>query len=269
MTPQQEPSPARLYEDYLVPGIHARWTPVLLEHAAPEAGEHALDVACGTGVVARRLAPRLGEDGRVVALDINPDMLEVARGLSEPDGAEVEWREGEAASLPDGPFDLVTCQQGLQFFPDRPAAAREMRRVLAPGGRAVASVFQGLDRHPVYEVLLEAEADYLGQPVETLAAPFSFDDAEELRALFSSAGFPQVEVTAASHPVRFPAPERFVALTLLAAASLSPDTEAEDETARAELVRAVGREIGGTLERYVEGDTVSFPMHAHIAVGRT
>ncbi len=92
-------------------------------------------MACGTGIVARYATPLLGAEGSVVALDVSPDMLAVARALPEPAGAAVEWQEGDATSLalPDSAFDLVLCQQGLQFFPDRAAAVREMRRVLAPG----------------------------------------------------------------------------------------------------------------------------------------
>ena len=89
-----------------------------------------MDVACGTGSVARHVAPLVGAEGKVVALDISPEMLAVARGLPAPAGATIEWREGNAIALtvPDDAFDLVLCQQGLQFFSDRAAAVREMRR---------------------------------------------------------------------------------------------------------------------------------------------
>jgi ubiquinone/menaquinone biosynthesis C-methylase UbiE len=91
---------------------------VLLEYAAPQPGERVLDVACGTGSVARHVAPIVGTQGKVVALDVNPDVLSVARVLPSPSGATIEWLEGNAISLglPDGAFDLVLCQQGYNFF---------------------------------------------------------------------------------------------------------------------------------------------------------
>lgn len=268
MRQPQSTNPAEMYQEYLVPGIHARWTPVFLDYAKPTPGERVLDVACGTGIVARNVAPLVEAEGTVVGLDISPEMLAVARDLPAPEGAAIEWQQGDASvSLPDGDFDLVACQQGLQFFPGRAEAVREMRRVLAPNGRAVVSVFRGLQHHPLYEALIEAEARYLGTSVEAVATPFTLGSADELRALFDEVGFQRVEIAAESHPVRFPEPERFVALTVLAAASIISESEMDAE-ARAALVQTVSREVGATLQTYVEGDTVSFPMHAHIATAR-
>lgn len=266
MNQQQNTNPAKMYEQYFVPGIFARWAPVLLEYAAPRPSERVLDVACGTGIVARNVAPLVGSQGTVVGLDINPDMLAVARTLPEPAGASIEWQQGDALSLPGGEFDLVLCQQGLQFLPDRAAAVREMRRVLVPGGRVVLSVWQGLQRHPLYEALIEAEARFLDTSVDSLAFPFSLGDADELRTLLDSAGFECMEIKPASLTVQFPSPERWVALTLFASAAVLPEFSEMDAESRSALVQTVGQEIDATLREYVEGDKVSFPMHAHIAV---
>ena len=137
----QEPGPAETYEEYLAPAISTPWTRVLLEYAAPRCGERALDLACGTGSVARQVAPMVGAEGKVVALDVSPAMLAVARALPPPAGAPIKWREGDAVQLdlPNGSFDLVLCLQGLQFFADRAAAAREMRRVLVEDGRVASA----------------------------------------------------------------------------------------------------------------------------------
>lgn len=267
MSRQQKPGPAEMYEQYFVPGMFAPWASVLLEHAAPRRGERVLDLACGTGIVARSVAPLVGADGTVVGIDASPDMLAVARGAPEPAGAAIEWREGDAAALPDGPFDLVVCQQGLQFFPDRPAALREAHRVLASGGRAALCVWQALERQPVFSTLLEAEARHLGMPTDVVAgAPFSLGDAAELRALLGEAGFERLEVRAVTHEVRFPQPQRFVKRTTLAAAAVLPEMADMDEAARAELVDVVGREVDDTLRQYVDGDSIRFPLHAHIAL---
>ena len=124
------------YERYLVASIFAAWADDLVEVAALQPSERVLDIACGTGIVARTAARKLGSGGRVVGLDLSAPMLAVARTAATAEGMTVEWREGSAAKLPlpDGAFDIVFCQQGLQFFPDRPAALREMFRVLSPRG---------------------------------------------------------------------------------------------------------------------------------------
>ena len=263
------PNPAQLYEDYLVPGIHARWTPLFLQYADPRRGEHVLDLGCGTGIVSRHVAEAIGSDGSVTATDVSPHMLEVARELPAPKGGTVTWQQCDATSLPqeDGTFDLVLCQQAFQFFDDREAAAREMRRVLAPHGRAVVSVWQGLDRHPVYNALCQSEARSLGVPVEDVATPFMMGDPDDLREPLERAGFSNVRIRDVTHDALFPAPERFVALTVLAAASIIPDSEM-DEASREQLVRSITDEVEETLRDYRRGDTISFPMHAHVAVAR-
>lgn len=266
MSQQQRPSPAEMYQQYFVPGIHARWTPLFLEYADPKPGERVLDVACGTGIVARNAAPLVGTEGMVAGVDINPDMLDVARDLPEPAGSAIEWKQGQASALPDGTYDLVTCQQGLQFFPDRAAAVQEMRRVLASDGRAVVSVWRGLEHHTVYEALCEAEAQYLDISIEEVSTPFTLGDADELRSLLAEAGFQRVEIGSESSTVEFPSPDQFVTLTLFAAAALLPEFAEMDQESRFALVQTVSQEIDATLREYIEGDTICFPMHAHIAV---
>jgi ubiquinone/menaquinone biosynthesis C-methylase UbiE len=150
-------SAAELYQRYLVPAIASLWAADLIDRAAPRPGERVLDVACGTGVVARLAAERMGS-GRVVGLDINAGMLAAARSLSPGAGPSIEWYEGSALTMPfpDASFDLCLCQLGLQFFPDRPAAMREMFRVLQLGGRVALSVFSAIEHTPVTNALADA-----------------------------------------------------------------------------------------------------------------
>jgi SAM-dependent methyltransferase len=133
---------AELYERYVVPYFLGPWAPGLVELAALQQGERVLDLACGTGVVARLAAPHVGATGHVTGLDLNAGMLAVARALPPPSGASITWVEGSAIAmdLPDASFDVIISQQGFQFFPDQPAALREMHRVLVPGGRVLLSV---------------------------------------------------------------------------------------------------------------------------------
>lgn len=146
---QLEGSTAELYERYLVPAITALWAADLVGRAAPQPGERVLDVACGTGVVARLAAKTMGA-GHVVGLDINAAMLAVARSRPAGPTPHIEWLEASALEMPfpDRSFDLILCQLGLQFFPDRSRALREMLRVLVPDGRLALSVFTAIERTP-------------------------------------------------------------------------------------------------------------------------
>jgi ubiquinone/menaquinone biosynthesis C-methylase UbiE len=264
----KERNPAETYQEFFGPAIFIPWAAVLLEHARPKARERVLDLACGTGIVAREVAAIVGRGGAVTGLDVSPDMLEVAEAFPEPEGPTIEYIEAPADQIPlaDGSVDLVLCQQGLQFFPDRRAAAREMRRVLAPGGRAAVSVWQGLERQPVMRALFEAEARHLNMPVADLARPFSLGDEGELREIFEQAGFERVEVSQETRDVHFGDPERFVELTVRAGAAVMKELDQKDPEVHERLVEAVRRETSEILERHRHGEVLSFPMPAHIAV---
>jgi ubiquinone/menaquinone biosynthesis C-methylase UbiE len=265
---RQNPTPAEMFDRYFGPTIFGPWARVLLEHATPLPGERVLDLACGTGTVARQVAPVVGVNAKVVAVDINPDMLAVARSHPAPPGATIEWRVGDASSLdlPDGAFDLALCQQGLQFFPDRAAALREVRRVLTGSGRLVLNVWQALDRHPVFQALCEAEARHLGVALADVATPWSLPDDVQLRALMSEAGFQRVEITAESREAHFPSADRFVELTVLAGAAVVPTFDHEDAAARLALTEAVARETEPILQHYRSGASLVIPTSWLFAV---
>ena len=211
----------------------------------------------------------VGAAGKLVGLDISPAMLAVAHSLPAPGGAKIDWREGNALmlALPDDAFDLVLCHQGLQFFPDRAAAVREMRRVLTDRGRVVVSVWQALQHHPVFAAVYEATARRLS--VSTVALPFGFGDAEALRVLLRAAGFRRIEITPRSLNANFPAPQRFVELTVLGSAARIPAFAQLDTAARATLVEAVTLESEAVVQRYCDGDRLIFPMSTHIGVAYT
>ena len=201
---------AENYQRFFVPAIGAPLADDLIGVANPEPGERVLDVACGTGVVTRRAAERVGAAGAVAGLDVNPGMLAVARAHTPPD-MPIDWHEAraEAMPLPDKSFDAVLCQMGLQFVPDRPAALREMRRVLDAGGRAVVTL-PG-PKPPIFAIMSEALARHLGPKAAGFGdLVFSLHDADALTGLARDAGFRDIDVRAGRKTLRLPAPADFL-----------------------------------------------------------
>ena len=264
--PPEVSNPAEVYESFLVSHLFSPWARDLVARAGPEPGERVLDVACGTGIVARTVLPLVGPNGRVAGVDFSPAMLAVAR-TRVPDDAPVEWHQASAEALPfpGGAFDLILCQQGLQFFPDKPGAAREFRRVLAPGGRVALSVWRTLEHNPVHEAMDEVVVRCLG--ASATAAAFS-GSAPELKALLASVGFEDVAGEPVTMTARFPSADRFVRSAISSAAAVLPAFAELDEAGRAALGEAMRRELGTTLRRYVHGDEITVPMAAYVATAR-
>ncbi len=159
---QLQGSAAELYQRYLVPAITTKWAEDLVDRAQACPGEGVLDVACGTGVVARLAAKRV-RNRQVTGLDLNPGMLAVARGVPS-EGAPITWIEGSALDLPFplDSFDVVLCQLGLQFFPDQQRGLREMGRVLRNSGRVALSVYSSIERTPGANAFVLALDEILG-----------------------------------------------------------------------------------------------------------
>ena len=260
---------AEVYERFFVTSIFRYWTPLLLERAAPQPGERVLDVACGTGAVARSIVPLVGPEGKVVGLDINPAMLEVACKQYSDYCEDIDWREGKAESLPfsDQDFDLVTCQQGLQFFKNRPLAAQEMHRVLRQKGRVVIAVWQSLDHNPFYRSFYDALASVFNVPMASLAAPYSFGDPGELENLLVEAGFGSVKVEPVCQDVHFREADRFVELTIKAASAVIPAFATLDSRLQVDLVAEVTRRVAGFIKEHTSDGILTFPKYANIATG--
>lgn len=203
-------NPAENYERYFVPSIGRPVATALVEAAALRPGERVLDVACGTGIVARLAAERVGPRGSVDGLDPNPAMLGVAREAAPPDAA-MSWHQApaEAIPLPDGGYDVVLCGMGLQFFSDRQAGLREMRRVLVTGGRLLANLPGPTP--PALEAMAEALARHVSpESASFVHAVFSLHDGDEIRSLAAGAGFDDVQVRSESVALRLPPPAEFL-----------------------------------------------------------
>ncbi len=241
--PSTGENPAETYERYFVPAMFVPWARELIERASPRLGDRVLDVACGTGVVSRQVAQKVGPTGSVVGLDINPAMLGVARSVATAEAGLITWQEGSATALPfrEAEFDLVLCQQGLQFFPDRVAAVREMRRVLKRDGQVAILVNQALQNNPVYEALYSAIAGRLETTAAAIASPFALGDADELHGLIEGAGFRHVKVEPVTLTVHFPEPSRWVQLAVLSSAAVLPVFGQMEPAERKELVQPPGK----------------------------
>ncbi len=254
---------AQAYDSYLVPSMFRPWARVLLDHAALRPGERLLDLACGTGVVAREAAGRVGVHGQVTALDVNPAMLAVARTHTAAPGApDIAWTQGSAQALPfaDASFDVALCQQGFQFFSDRALACADLRRVLVPGGRALLLVSQAIGRNPLYDHLNRAMLARTGIPA--YAAPFALGEAGQLEALLEDADFRQVRVQEAQLEVSFPSPERFVTSSVQGAAAALPHWAALSETERAALSDGIqGDGIQGDVADWIGAHTRGGQLH--------
>src|SRR6266436_2721233 len=195
------------YDKYFVPRLFAPWARVLLDSIELKPGDHVLDVACGSGVVSRMAAERVGATGHVTGTDVSTQMLAVARAKPAlPNAAPIEYLESPAAPLPvpDHGFDAATCQHGFQFFPDRPAAAAEIKRALKPGGWLGVAVWGPIEEcghfmaaHHVLKGHVPAEI------ADLILLPFSWPKPADLAQLLTDAGFTEVRVEEWELPFTF------------------------------------------------------------------
>jgi ubiquinone/menaquinone biosynthesis C-methylase UbiE len=260
--------PAKFYEDLMVPGLFAPWSSHLIQIANPQPGERVLDVACGTGIVARQIAPRVGPQGNVSGLDLDPDKIDVARVTAKREGFAIEWKTGPAEQLPfpDGRFDLVLCQFGLMFFSDRHTALTEMRRILKTGGRVVLSVWQELARHPFYQMLDGLSQRHLGK--SSVGAVFSLGDTDEVRKLLTDAGFRDIEIESMSITARYSNPQEFLAWEIDVDPAETPALQNLDAEAQKAILVSLHEEMQEPLQAVIKDDEVVMPSHAHIARAR-
>jgi len=260
---QLDTSAAQAFERYLVPTIFGPWSRDLVDVARPVPGERVLDVGCGTGAAARYAAELVAPGGTVAAIDTDARMIAFARTLCPP--GDVDWRVADVMALPfgDGAFDVVVGHQVLQFLKDKAGALREMRRVLAPGGRLVLGIFCGLALCPGHDAVARALEAHDVDP-SGIRVPYAYDDAMAIGDVIQQAGFRDISVVRRSLESRFASPKAFV--TALAAGG--PSARHALEQLDAEGLRQVIGEVTRSLARYVDDKGVRIITTEHVAFAR-
>lgn len=261
---QMDASAPELYERYLVPAITSLWAGDLLDRIAPARGESILDVACGTGVVLRLAADR-GHAGRMVGIDLNKAMLAIARARS----STIEWVEGSVLELPfeAGSFDLVLCQLGLQFFPDRLLALKEMARVLKPGGRAGFSVYSAIERTPAAHAFVQALDKFLGTASsQTKRAEHLTCKTGELETLALQAGFDAAEEATVTQHIHFPSMLDYVRFQLRAT-PMAVLLKEKDAAEREQLIAAIAADAATRLDpSLLQGGRLASPQEGIVVM---
>jgi ubiquinone/menaquinone biosynthesis C-methylase UbiE len=260
------PSVPKAYDEFFVPTLFQPWAVLLLDEVQLRPGDRVLDVATGPGTVARLAAQRIGSGGRVSATDIAEPMLDIARSKPHPSkAAPIEYLQSPAAPLaaPSATFDAVLCQQGLQFFPDRAGALREMRRVLKPHGRIAIAVWTEIARNEIfasYHAALRATAP--PELADLMNAPFSWPSGTALKAVAEDAGFREIRLITPSLPMVLEGgPEQ--AVRAFAATPVSPGVAALAQDVQDAFFARVRREMAPLLK----GGRVIGKMTSNIIVG--
>jgi ubiquinone/menaquinone biosynthesis C-methylase UbiE len=257
---QLEGNAPQLYERETVHTLGRPLAELMFAHVSLHAGDRVLDAACGTGIVTRVAAQRFGHLAHIVGVDLNPGMLDVARAHTPATGVPVTWQQGDLCALPfpEGSFDIVLCQQGLQFVPDPSTALREMHRVLVPGGRLACTVFSEV---PVYYVVL---ADALARHVSAAAATsclsrYTLQDTTTLLTLVDAAGFGAITIRVLEVHRRMPVSAASV-VEAMTRAPYARDVAAVEEAVR----HTIGQEVSAALHAYRDGDEAVIPHRSHL-----
>ncbi len=186
-----------IYDDVLVPLIFQHYAQDMARRVASVMPESVLETAAGSGVVTRALAPLLPSVTRYVVTDLNPPMLSRAQ-RQQPDADRIEWAQADAMALPygDDTFDVVCCQFGMMFLPDKTVGYREAFRVLRDHGRFIFNVWDRIeDNHFAHSVTATAARFFPDDPPVFLArTPHGFHDAETICLGLRNAGFAHVDV---------------------------------------------------------------------------
>ena len=261
-TPKELVDAGRGYENLFVPALFAQWTKHLIEAAGIREGSRVLDIACGTGVLARHALSKTGTSGRVIGVDPAPGMLAAAKEI-EPD---IDWIlcGAESLELDDETVDSIISQFGMMFFQDRQKSSKEMFRVLKPGGSLAIAVWNSVEQNPAYADIISVLQEHVGTAAaDALRLPYSLGNADEVTAVLDDSGFSGISVETKVEPARFPSSRHMVEAELRGWLPLF--NIFLDET----KIKDVLIESDRTLSKYAEssGEAV-FPTSAHVITAR-
>lgn len=256
-----------IYERYIVPAFSGAWAADMVERASLKDGESVLDVACGTGIVARRAYEVMGGRVHLTGVDVNETVLEKGRDICTRNGIPISFYQGSAGALPfdDNSADVVLCQQGLQYFPDPAKALADIHRIIIPGGRAVFSVWRPLEYSPFYQALYKALDRYVNKSAaQMLAAAYTLGDPLKLRALFSTSGFRQIDIRLVIKQMHCPDINGFLAAGI-SAAPFAKDIAALSESRRKDMFEMILKDSAD----YMDDNGLAAPMTALLVSAHT
>jgi ubiquinone/menaquinone biosynthesis C-methylase UbiE len=264
---------AEIYEHHLVPVMFEPFARDLIQLSDIRRSDRILDVACGTGILSRLAIDHVDASvGKVVGVDVNPAMLNVARHYSA--GKDIEWKEGSALSIPfpNESFELVICQQGLQFFPDRLKALTEMNRVLVgasnrdkDSGRLVLSIWTSIKDSPGFHILEQLLQETVSHEAATIMQlPHSLSDSSELISLVRAAGFDKILSKEVTKTISFDSVEEFVVGYTNGSmlASYFSDKKRIDDITLDKLLKAASSELNQFVDEHSR--KLSFPLRTRL-----
>ncbi len=253
-----------IYEQVLVGPLFEPWVESLLADVRLISGDRVLDIACGTGIVARIAKKQLGPSGTVVGVDLNPQMLAVARRAAPA----IDWREGNAAALPlqdKERFEVILCQQGFQFFPDQAAAARQMRSAVADGGRLGISTWRADEEFPLLRELRSIAEQHLG-PISDRR--HSLGDPGPVEAVLRAAGFRDVRSKRETRVIRFSDGPAFVRMNAMALVSMSAASTGIGDAERQRLVAAIARDSADLVRLHTDGGRFTYELGTNVTLAQ-
>jgi ubiquinone/menaquinone biosynthesis C-methylase UbiE len=250
-----------IYDRFLVPLIFESYARDLAERLARLEPREVLETAAGTGVLTRAMASPLPAQARIVATDLNQPMLNHAQSQS-PDG-RITWRQADALALPfeDRSFDVVACQFGAMFLPDKVQGYREARRVLKRGGHFFFNVWDRISENEFADVVTQALATLFPQDPPRFMAriPHGYHDVETIRAELTAAGFAEISVVTVDGKSRASSP-RDPAIAYCEGTPLRNEIEARD----ASRLQAATRTAAEALERRIGKGPIEGRIRAHV-----
>ena len=250
---------AAIYENQKVPAMFAPLADATLKVVSLFDDDIVMDVACGTGIVARKVRDKIGSAARIVGADLNEGMIETAKGLTDAQSRSCEWHTANATDLPfeDGTFSIAFCQQGMQFIPDKEGALREIHRVLRPTGRVALTVWNGMADFMV--PIADALGRYINSEVaEKARAPFAFNG-ETLLPIMSDIGFIDVSIENLTINRIIQATDSAIRDEIMGL-PIAPSVKEKGD----DVLQIIVQETLDGLSRFLQGTDFIVPQHTHL-----